>query len=239
VLVPAYPLHHDPADQPPDDQPTVALFLGAPIQRIEVQINNGGWREAQLDATNCGRFAWKFWTLEWADQRVRVLRRHIMRKGVWLAFTVGFAMILMTGLGLTLGASAVSAGSRPRKASAPDSFRVRPATEVGQEIQVINLLRISIPFGFQTPLMLRDVGQRVRVAGHGACTAGEPATIQVTVTQTSTAAVATGQTQEECTGDRQTWGVDASIAAGATFVADPAQACGAVVTMKRNLYGSI
>jgi DMSO/TMAO reductase YedYZ molybdopterin-dependent catalytic subunit len=40
---------------------------GAPIQRVEVQIDDGEWQEAQLDTTNSGRFAWKFWSLEWAD----------------------------------------------------------------------------------------------------------------------------------------------------------------------------
>lgn len=40
---------------------------GAPIQRVEVQIDDGEWQEAELDTANMGRFAWRFWTLEWAE----------------------------------------------------------------------------------------------------------------------------------------------------------------------------
>jgi DMSO/TMAO reductase YedYZ molybdopterin-dependent catalytic subunit len=40
---------------------------GAPIQLVEVQIDGGEWQEAQIDTSNSGRFAWKFWTLDWAD----------------------------------------------------------------------------------------------------------------------------------------------------------------------------
>ena len=40
---------------------------GAPIQRVEVQIDDGEWQEAELDQENVGRFAWRFWTLDWPD----------------------------------------------------------------------------------------------------------------------------------------------------------------------------
>jgi hypothetical protein len=52
----------------------------------------------------------------------------------------------------------------------------------------------------------------------------------VTLTQTSTAALATGQTQQVCHGDLQSWSTSVAPAAGAAFVADPAQACGVAVT---------
>jgi DMSO/TMAO reductase YedYZ molybdopterin-dependent catalytic subunit len=40
---------------------------GAPVQGVEVQIDGGEWQEATLDTENAGRFAWRFWTLEWPD----------------------------------------------------------------------------------------------------------------------------------------------------------------------------
>jgi DMSO/TMAO reductase YedYZ molybdopterin-dependent catalytic subunit len=40
---------------------------GAPIQSVEVKIDDGEWQEAQIDTSNSARFSWKFWTLDWAD----------------------------------------------------------------------------------------------------------------------------------------------------------------------------
>lgn len=40
---------------------------GAPIGEVEVQIDDGPWQPAQLDSENVRRFAWRFWSLEWAD----------------------------------------------------------------------------------------------------------------------------------------------------------------------------
>jgi DMSO/TMAO reductase YedYZ molybdopterin-dependent catalytic subunit len=40
---------------------------GAPIQEVEVKIDDGPWQPAQLDTENVRRFAWRFWSLEWAD----------------------------------------------------------------------------------------------------------------------------------------------------------------------------
>jgi DMSO/TMAO reductase YedYZ molybdopterin-dependent catalytic subunit len=40
---------------------------GAPIQRVEVQIDEGEWQVAELDQENVGRFSWRFWTLAWPD----------------------------------------------------------------------------------------------------------------------------------------------------------------------------
>jgi DMSO/TMAO reductase YedYZ molybdopterin-dependent catalytic subunit len=37
---------------------------GAPIARVEVQIDGGRWRVAKLDRQR-RRFAWRFWTLDW------------------------------------------------------------------------------------------------------------------------------------------------------------------------------
>jgi DMSO/TMAO reductase YedYZ molybdopterin-dependent catalytic subunit len=41
---------------------------GAPIARVQVQIDGGPWREAKLDrGPGKRRFAWVFWTLDWRD----------------------------------------------------------------------------------------------------------------------------------------------------------------------------
>jgi DMSO/TMAO reductase YedYZ molybdopterin-dependent catalytic subunit len=38
---------------------------GAPIEQVEVQIDEGPWQPARLDTENVSRFAWRFWTLNW------------------------------------------------------------------------------------------------------------------------------------------------------------------------------
>jgi DMSO/TMAO reductase YedYZ molybdopterin-dependent catalytic subunit len=40
---------------------------GAPIASVEVKIDDGEWQEATLDTENRGRFAWRFWSLDWPD----------------------------------------------------------------------------------------------------------------------------------------------------------------------------
>jgi DMSO/TMAO reductase YedYZ molybdopterin-dependent catalytic subunit len=40
---------------------------GALVQSVEVRIDDGEWQEATLDTENRSRFAWRFWTLDWAD----------------------------------------------------------------------------------------------------------------------------------------------------------------------------
>ena len=39
--------------------------LGAPIQRVEVQIDGGPWTPATIDRRGEAEFAWKIWSLEW------------------------------------------------------------------------------------------------------------------------------------------------------------------------------
>ncbi len=40
---------------------------GAPIQDVEVRIDDGPWQQAQLDTEQVRRFSWRFWSLEWPD----------------------------------------------------------------------------------------------------------------------------------------------------------------------------
>lgn len=57
---------------------------GAPIQGVEVKIDDGDWQEATLDTSNRGRFAWRFWTVDWADVTPgehTITSRAISRKG--------------------------------------------------------------------------------------------------------------------------------------------------------------
>jgi hypothetical protein len=43
----------------------VGAAWGAPIQRVEAQIDGGPWMPATLDRREEAEFAWKIWSLEW------------------------------------------------------------------------------------------------------------------------------------------------------------------------------
>jgi DMSO/TMAO reductase YedYZ molybdopterin-dependent catalytic subunit len=43
----------------------VGAAWGAPIQRVEVQIDGGPWVPATIDRSEEAEFAWKIWSLEW------------------------------------------------------------------------------------------------------------------------------------------------------------------------------
>ena len=43
----------------------VGAAWGAPIQRVEVQIDGGPWLPATIDRSEEAEFAWKIWSLEW------------------------------------------------------------------------------------------------------------------------------------------------------------------------------
>lgn len=91
-------------------------------------------------------------------------------------------------------------------------------------------LRISIPYGINTPLPVLNAGQDVIVSGHGGCTQDQQVTIALTVTQSTSGALATGQGEQTCTGVFQTWSTLVTSVTTDTFVADPAQACGLATT---------
>ena len=40
---------------------------GAPIERVEVRVDDGDWRRATIGEGKDEAFAWKFWHLDWAD----------------------------------------------------------------------------------------------------------------------------------------------------------------------------
>jgi DMSO/TMAO reductase YedYZ molybdopterin-dependent catalytic subunit len=40
---------------------------GAPIGKVEVQIDDGEWQPAVLDTANVRRFSWRLWSLAWPD----------------------------------------------------------------------------------------------------------------------------------------------------------------------------
>ena len=40
---------------------------GAPIDRVEVQIDDGPWQAATIDTSDEAEFAWKIWSLDWPD----------------------------------------------------------------------------------------------------------------------------------------------------------------------------
>jgi DMSO/TMAO reductase YedYZ molybdopterin-dependent catalytic subunit len=45
----------------------VGAAWGAPIARVEVRIDEGPWREAEIDRSEEARFAWKIWSLDWPE----------------------------------------------------------------------------------------------------------------------------------------------------------------------------
>ena len=42
---------------------------GAPIQKVEVQIDEGDWQEASLDRSEQAEHAWTIWSFDWTDAR--------------------------------------------------------------------------------------------------------------------------------------------------------------------------
>ena len=40
---------------------------GRPLDKVEVQIDDGSWQTATLDTANVRRFSWRFWSLDWPD----------------------------------------------------------------------------------------------------------------------------------------------------------------------------
>jgi DMSO/TMAO reductase YedYZ molybdopterin-dependent catalytic subunit len=45
----------------------IGAAWGAPIQRVEVQIDGGPWMLATVDRSEDAAFAWKIWSLEWQN----------------------------------------------------------------------------------------------------------------------------------------------------------------------------
>ena len=45
----------------------VGVAWGAPIDRVEVKIDNGPWMPATIDHSEEADYAWKIWTLDWPD----------------------------------------------------------------------------------------------------------------------------------------------------------------------------
>src|SRR5262249_44906284 len=45
----------------------VGAAWGAPIAQVEVQIDNGPWLPASIDAGQDAEFAWKLWSLAWVN----------------------------------------------------------------------------------------------------------------------------------------------------------------------------
>jgi DMSO/TMAO reductase YedYZ molybdopterin-dependent catalytic subunit len=45
----------------------VGAAWGAPIARVEVRIDDGPWQTATIDRSEEAEFAWKIWSLDWAD----------------------------------------------------------------------------------------------------------------------------------------------------------------------------
>jgi hypothetical protein len=45
----------------------IGAAWGAPIDGVEVQIDDGPWLPATIDRTEEARYAWKIWSIDWPD----------------------------------------------------------------------------------------------------------------------------------------------------------------------------
>jgi DMSO/TMAO reductase YedYZ molybdopterin-dependent catalytic subunit len=45
----------------------VGAAWGAPVERVEVRIDDGPWQTATIDRSEEAAFAWKIWSLDWPD----------------------------------------------------------------------------------------------------------------------------------------------------------------------------
>ena len=45
----------------------IGAAWGAPVDHVEVQIDGGPWRPAEIDGSEEAEFAWKIWSLDWPD----------------------------------------------------------------------------------------------------------------------------------------------------------------------------
>jgi hypothetical protein len=50
-----------------DDNRIVGAAWGAPIDRVEVKIDDGPWMAATIDHSEEAEFAWKIWSLDWPN----------------------------------------------------------------------------------------------------------------------------------------------------------------------------
>jgi hypothetical protein len=73
-------------------------------------------------------------------------------------------------------------------------------------------------------------GRHVLVSGPVSCTEGEKISIEVTLTQRSTGAVAEGVWQGSCTGERQQWSLKATTEGKNTFEEGSAEAVALGIT---------
>jgi hypothetical protein len=78
--------------------------------------------------------------------------------------------------------------------------------------------------------MLRDTGLDVLAKGHGGCAVGQIVTVDVEITQTASAALATAQTEAVCTGELQYWSATVAVDGTDRFRPGLARACGVATT---------
>ena len=45
----------------------VGAAWGAPVARVDVQIDDGPWRSATMDRSEQAKFAWSFWSIDWPN----------------------------------------------------------------------------------------------------------------------------------------------------------------------------
>lgn len=92
--------------------------------------------------------------------------------------------------------------------------------------------RISVPFGFNRPLPLMAADFEVQTSGPGGCTAGEDATVAITITQSMSGVYGLGNWSGVCTGQLQIWNTVVTVQTTVPFLPGDALACGFATTKK-------
>lgn len=151
-----------------------------------------------------------------------------------------FVLILVAGA-LSFVIAVADAGSKPKA-----GLRERPLGEVlnkqenslppsnrtttSESFEIRSTRRISIPYGFDAMLPILPGGAELLASGHGACTADQQVTLAITVTQPSSSAQATAETQQLCSGQLQNWRVTVAPVGPYLFSEGAAEACGFATT---------
>jgi hypothetical protein len=139
----------------------------------------------------------------------------LMAVGVAILLAAGTATAQRTGMAMA------------SEAALPDGAG---DTMAGGDLGIHATLRISIPFGFDQPLPVFAGGREVLARGGGGCTADQLVTVVITVTQSASGAIATGESVHTCTGQLQPWSSVVTAGTVNSFVAGEAEACGNATT---------
>lgn len=163
-------------------------------------------------------------------ETMKTLRNSVLAAAVVIVF-----QFLVMGVFFTWLRDAPISARLDRIVPGAGSIYTNAVEQIAPSGDVIYASRTISP-DFRSNLVLTADGEHIIAKGHVGCTAGEEYIIRATITQASTGAVAEGQTQAECTGDKQRWKARTDVLAPNEFVLGPVLACGLIRTHKGNSY---